>query len=153
MTPAIPATIQVPADQVLLLRARAVGVQIYVCHLNPQAGQYEWVFEAPEAQLSDAGGKTHIHHFAGPSWQAADGSLVVGEVIAKDAGPDPLAIPWLLLHVKSSAGSGVLSRVQSIQRVHTVGGKAPSGGCNAELADSKARQSYSADYLFYGPRP
>ena len=53
-------------------------------------------------------------HFAGPTWQASDGSKVVGELVAKDAGPDPNAIPWLLLAAKSTQGPGVLARTVSI---------------------------------------
>ena len=52
-------------------------------------------------------------------------STVVGVVQARDAGPDPDAIPWLLLGVASTSGRGVLSATSSIQRIGTAGGKAP----------------------------
>jgi len=150
---AIPASLQVPATQVLLLRAPAVGVQIYECQASAEdSKKYDWVFKAPEAQLFDHSGKAIIKHFAGPTWEHADGSAVVGEVTAKETGPDPLAIPWLLLSAKSTSGHGILSRVQFIQRIHTVGGKAPAGGCGVALMGSEVRMQYSADYLFYGPK-
>jgi hypothetical protein len=146
----VPASVQVPADRTLLLRARAIGVQIYVCEATPaDPTRFDWVFKAPEAELTDRSGKLIIRHFAGPSWQAPDGSTVVGEVVAKDNGPDPMAIPWLLLRAKSTTGTGVLSGTQNIQRLNTVGGKAPAGGCGAGLAGSEVRVHYTADYLFY----
>jgi Protein of unknown function (DUF3455) len=151
--PPVPESLQVPATQLLFLQARGVGVQIYTCENSPrQPAQFAWVLKAPEAQLADHTGKTILRHFAGPSWRAADGSTVVGEVVARDNGPDPDAIAWLLLHVKSTSGSGLLSPTLSIQRLHTVGGKAPADGCSAAQAGSEVRIHYSADYLFYKAR-
>ena len=149
----VPAALQVPADQVLELRTRAVGVQIYTCEAShDDPARFDWAFKAPEAQLFDKAGKPVISHFAGPTWRANDGSSIVGEVAARDNGPDPLAIPWLLLRTKSGSGSGLLSRTLSVQRLNTVGGKAPPGGCGADLAGSEVRVHYTADYLFYRGR-
>ena len=36
---------------------------------------------APDASLLDAKGQVIGKHFAGPSWQANDGSIVVGEAL------------------------------------------------------------------------
>jgi hypothetical protein len=151
--PVIPASIQAPDNQTLQLRAHAVGVQIYICqasHDDPM--RFDWVLKAPEAQLFDSSGKPIIKHFGGPTWQAADGSSVIGEVVAKDSGPDPMAIPWLLLRAKSTSGNGLLSHTQSVQRLNTVGGKAPEGGCGAGLVGSEVSVHYTADYLFYRAR-
>lgn len=151
--PAVPEALRVSASQVLFVRARGVGVQIYECRSSPEEpAQFAWVLKAPDAQLSDRAGKPIIRHFAGPTWQATDGSDVVGEVVARDNGPDPDAIGWLLLRAKSTSGSGLLSRTLSIQRLQTVGGKAPAGGCSASQAGSEVRVHYSADYLFYKAR-
>jgi hypothetical protein len=128
-------------------------VQIYECQATKDdPSKFDWVFTAPEAQLFDHSGKLIIKHYAGPTWEATDGSAVVGEVTAKDNGPDAMAIPWLLLRVKSTSGHGVLSRVQFVQRINTLGGKAPAGGCSQLLLGSPVRMQYTADYLFYGPR-
>jgi hypothetical protein len=151
--PAVPESLRVSASQVLFVRARGVGVQIYECQSSPEdAAHFAWVLKAPDAQLSDRAGRPIIRHFAGPTWQATDGSAVVGEVVARDDGPDPDAIAWLLLHAKSTSGSGLLSRTLSIQRLQTLGGKAPAGGCSAAQAGSEVRVNYSADYLFYKAR-
>lgn len=74
---------------------------------------FEWVFKAPEANLFDAKGLQVGTHFAGPSWKAGDGSVVVGEVASRADAPDTGAIPWLLLRAKSKEGTGVLSTVAS----------------------------------------
>jgi hypothetical protein len=151
--PAVPESLRVSASQVLFVRAQGAGVQIYVCQSSSEEpAHFAWILKAPEAQLTDRAGKPIIRHFAGPTWQATDGSAVVGEVVARDNGPDPDAIAWLLLRAKSTSGSGLLSRTLSIQRLLTVGGKAPAAGCSAAQAGSEARVNYSADYLFYKAR-
>ena len=109
----------------------------------------EWVFKAPEAELFDKASRKIGKHYAGPTWESTDGSAVVGEVKARDAGPDPSAIPWLLLAAKSNSGRGVLSQVKSIQRLQTVGGKAPSAPCTRDTVGQVARVPYKAVYYFY----
>jgi uncharacterized protein DUF3455 len=150
--PVVPAALRVPTPSVLIVRGRAVGAQIYVCQASAaDPSHFDWTFKAPEAQLFDRS-RPIIKHYAGPSWQANDGSVVVGEVVAKDDGPDAMAIPWLLLRAKSTSGEGLLSKTQFIQRLNTLGGKAPQGGCGPALVGSEVRVHYTADYLFYGPR-
>jgi len=114
-----------------------------------QAARFECVFKAPEAELLDRAGRRIGKHYAGPTWVSTDGSAVVGEVKARDAGPDPSAIPWLLLSAKSNSGAGVFGRVNSIQRLQTVGGKAPSAPCSRDNAQQVARVPYKAAYYFY----
>ena len=70
-------------------------------------------------------GKQQAKHYAGPTWEAADGSKVVGSAVAHDDGPDHEAVPWLLLTATNNSGSGLFGNVRAIQRLHTVGGKAP----------------------------
>jgi hypothetical protein len=43
----------------------------------------------------------------------------------------------------------VFSQVTHIQRVETVGGKAPEAGCDAEHIGSKTLSPYKANYFFY----
>ena len=54
-----------------------------------------------------------------------------------------------LLNAKSTAGTGPLSRTATIQRVQTVGGKAPASGCSQAQAGKEARVPYEARYYFY----
>ena len=154
MTPAVPENLKVPATQMLSLVAQATGVQIYECNASKtDPTKFEWVFKAPEAELLDTAGKNIGKHYAGPTWESNDGSKVVGEVKARDDGPDANAIPWLLLNAKSTTGSGVFGKTQSIQRVKTVGGKAPADGCNQAQVGKGARIAYRATYYFYVPKP
>jgi Protein of unknown function (DUF3455) len=151
--PEAPEALRPPADQVLALEALATGVQIYECSAGKdQAARLEWVFQAPEAELFDKEGRKVGKHYAGPTWESTDGSAVVGEVKARDAGPDPNAIPWLLLSAKSNSGRGVLSQIKSIQRLQTVGGKAPSAPCTRDTAGQVVRVPYKAVYYFYAAK-
>jgi Protein of unknown function (DUF3455) len=148
--PDAPETLRPPADQVLALEALATGVQIYECAANQdQPPRFEWVFKAPEAELFDKAGRKIGKHYAGPTWESTDGSAVVGELKARDGGPDPSAIPWLLLSAKSNSGTGVFRQIKSIQRLQTVGGKAPSEPCSRDNAQQVARVPYKATYYFY----
>jgi hypothetical protein len=148
--PGAPEALRPPADQVLALEALATGVQIYECSASQdQPARFEWVFKAPEAELLDRTGRRVGKHYAGPTWESTYGSAVVGEVKARDAGPDPSAIPWLLLSAKSNSGTGVFGRIKSIQRLQTVGGKAPSSPCSRDNAQQVARVPYKAAYYFY----
>jgi Protein of unknown function (DUF3455) len=150
----VPAQLRPAPGEVLILQARGVGVQIYDC--SPKAGQpgaYGWTFRAPDAQLMDASGRVLGRHFTGPTWELDEGSSVVGELKASAPSPNPSAIPWLLLAARATAGSGKLTATTSIQRLQTVGGVAPSVGCNAANAGKVAKVPYTADYYFYRAAP
>jgi hypothetical protein len=146
----VPKDLQPPANEQLLLQVHAKGDQIYTC--KGDGAQFTWVLKAPEAQLTDKSGKPFGKHFAGPSWEANDGSRVTGKAVANAPSPDADSIPWLLVTVATHSGEGVLARVTSIQRVNTKGGKAPASGCDAAHAGQEERVPYSADYVFFAPK-
>jgi hypothetical protein len=147
--PDVPDKLKAPAGEKVILVGRATGVQIYVCQASANP-PFAWVFKAPEADLIDSSGKTIIHHFAGPTWKHIDGSEVVGKLAAKQDAPKLDAIPWLLLTAASHTGQGVLTRVTSMQRIHTEGGAAPNANtCDALANGKESRSPYSADYYFY----
>lgn len=147
--PVVPDNLKAPASEEVILVGHATGVQIYGCEAGADQ-KFAWVFKAPDAELTDSDGKKIIHHFAGPTWKHNDGSEVVGKVAAKADAPKPDAIPWLLLTAASHMGTGVLSRVTSIQRIHTDGGVAPGANtCDASANGKEARIAYKADYYFY----
>jgi Protein of unknown function (DUF3455) len=147
----IPESLRVPEGQPLLLRVAARGAQIYSCKAKAaEPAGFEWVLQAPEADLFDGRGAKVGRHYAGPTWESVDGSRVVGEVMQRS--PVQGAIPWLLLRAKSNEGAGALAGVKYIQRVDTIGGVAPSAGCDAAHAGAEARVEYSANYDFYGAR-
>jgi hypothetical protein len=152
--PTVPDSIKVPQTEELSFTACGKGVQIYECRAKKDdATQYEWAFKAPEADLFDARGRKIGRHYGGPTWEANDGSKVVGEVKGREPSTDANAIPWLLLAGKQHEGKGMFSGVSSIQRLATVGGKAPAGGCDASSAGKELRVAYTAVYYFYIPKP
>ena len=153
-TAAIPEKLKLPDTQKISLEVKAIGVQIYTCGASKaDPARFEWVFKAPEAELFDSAGKKIGSHYAGPTWESPDGSKVVGELKAKDDGPDPTAIPWLLMSAKSTSGTGVFARILSIQRLNTVGGKAPADGCDQAHVGQEARIAYKATYVFSVAKP
>ena len=137
----------VPAGLSVYLAVPATGVQIYTCGKN-DAGAPTWVFKAPEAQLFDTDKKQIGKHYAGPTWEALAGGKVVGAAKANVPAPEAGSIPWLLLDIKSSEGSGAFNQAKAILRVDTHGGVAPAAGCDAAHAGEEARVPYTATYLF-----
>lgn len=150
---AIPDKLKPAANEALAMVVPAKGVQIYECRAKKdQAGAYEWAFVAPEAALFDTGGKEIGKHYAGPHWEALDGSKVVGTVKERADAPVKGAIPWLLLSTRPTGGNGAFSKVTSIQRIHTAGGAAPQDGCGPSTPGKIVRVDYTADYYMYANR-
>ena len=149
--PDVPGDIQVPAGNKVFLVGHAEGVQIYSC--NAVAGGHAWTLVAPRANLYGDNGKLIATHFAGPSWQANDGSTVVGRRDAPPVTVDGTAIPWLRLAAASASVGDDGDRLASttyVQRVNTAGGLAPAAGtCNATTAGSVEEVPYTADYYFW----
>jgi hypothetical protein len=140
--PDVPENLKPPANERLVRQARAEGDQIYSCDGS------KWVFVGPEAKLFDENGKQIGSHFSGPTWEWADGSRVVGRVVAS-ATPDPGSVPWLLLTAIDHQGDGIMKQVSSIQRLSTKGGKAPVTGCDESHKGEKTRVHYTAIYRFF----
>jgi hypothetical protein len=134
--------LQVQTGNKVAFHVFGVGVQIY------QWNGSSWDFVAPEAVLfADAGDHGVVGiHFGGPTWESNSGSKVVGTVI-DHCTPDPDAIPWVLLGAASTEGPGIFDHVTFIQRLNTVGGKAPVDP--GAFAGQVARVPYTADYYFY----
>jgi hypothetical protein len=140
----IPAKLAAPKGGVLAGKYAAKGAQIYVCGIRGIAN--EWNFKAPEAELIDAHGRLFAKHYAAPTWEAPDGSKIVGKVLVSAPAPKAGAIPWLLLSAEASA-SGVLAGVRFVQRVNTSGGVGSTGACLT--VGTERRVAYTANYIFY----
>jgi Protein of unknown function (DUF3455) len=139
---AAPSPIKVPAGNEQFLSGHANGVQIYAC------GATGWTFVAPRANLYDHRGRLIATHFAGPTWQATDGSKVVGKLVTP-APSDGTAIPWLLLSAASTT-PGTFAETTFIQRVNTTGGLAPAATtCTATTIGTQREVPYTADYRFW----
>jgi hypothetical protein len=138
----VPAAIAAPGETVVATW-HAEGAQVYECKAGAD-GKLAWAFREPIATLL-ADGKTVGRHYAGPSWENADGSAVVGKAAGNAPGTTPKDIPWLKLEVVASRGSGALSGVTTVQRINTVGGR-HDGPC--EKAGTFFSAPYAADYVF-----
>lgn len=149
---AIPSDLAVPGGHVLFIQVTARGVQVYGCQAKDgTSGVFEWAFRGPEAELFNNCGEHIGRHFAGPTWEAHDGSQVVGVVRATADSPSPDAIPWLLLQARSNQGAGAFSTVSYVQRLETRGGRPPADGCDEGHAGQELRVDYAATYAFYHP--
>ena len=148
--PAVPGEIAVTGDHKPYLVAHADGVQIYACY--SVADGYAWKLLAPRATLTGENGKPIASHYGGPTWEANDGSSVVG---LREAGVnvDPTAIDWLRLKADSTAPGADGDRLMAttyIQRINTVGGRPPAAGdCNEDTVAEQQEIPYSADYVFF----
>lgn len=168
--PDVPASLEVPEGHKVFLHGRATGTQNYVC-LSSSTG-YRWQFLGPQATLyvpfaHDLQQQISTHFLspnpvengiARATWLGSlDSSQVWARAIATSADTnyvEPNAIPWLLLQAAGvqagPTGGTLLARTTYIQRLNTVGGIAPSGGCSqpSEIG-SLALVPYTTDYFFY----
>ena len=138
----IPEALAAPGETIVLT-AHAEGAQIYDCKPGT-GGKLAWAFREPIATLL-LDGKTVGRHYAGPSWEHGDGSVVIGKVAASAPGATANDIAWLKLNVVAQRGGGIFSGVTTVQRINTMGGKLE-GAC--DKADSFKSAPYSADYVF-----
>jgi hypothetical protein len=139
-----------PAGNHPYLAGHGRGVQIYRCAAT--ATGFAWTFVAPRADLTDNRGRVIIHHFGGPTWQADDGSKVVGTGVSS-VPVSPTAVPWLLLSATTTpapTGGGLLDGTTFVQRLLTVGGIAPAAAtCTAATVGASAEVPYTAEYVFW----
>jgi len=141
----VPAELVPPAGNKVFLVAHAAGWQIYRC--DPGNA---WTLVAPSATLYGQNGKLLGTHSAGPSWQTRDGSVVTATK-EREAAVDPTAVNWLLLKQKTSAAGADGARLQDttwIQRINTVGGRAPAAA-ECDVVGETAQVPYEADYYFW----
>ena len=146
-----PAQVAVPSGQVLLLKAIAIGVQNYACSEGKSG--LEWTFKGPQAELTDEAGRAIGKHYAGPTWEASDGSKVVGRVVSSIDSESRDAIAQLLLVSTENSGSGVFANVKSIQRLETTGGLPPKEPCQRDQLGRLVQSPYTATYYFYADAP
>ena len=147
-----PSEPKTPEGQVVLFKLHAEGVQIYECKVinpNARALRYRWVLTGPDAVLTDEKGDKVGKHYAGPTWEANDGSKVIADKKPVETTLQPPALPWLLLKAASHKGDGKFSNVAYIRRVNTEGGAAPDAPDSTYMND-ELRVPYKATYIFYG---
>ena len=127
---------------VVLMTAHGVGAQIYECATDT-VGKHGWQFREPVATLL-IDGRTVGRHFAGPTWELPDGSVIAGKVVGRAPGATGDDIPWLKLE-PAATGTGQFAVVTTIQRINTKGG-ALAGAC--DTAGQFVAVPYASDYVF-----
>lgn len=137
-----PAAVAAPGDMTAAT-FQGEGAQVYECKAGKDS-KLAWVFREPIATLI-LNAKTVGRHFAGPSWEDADGSSIIGKVIGTAPGATASDIPWLKLKVVSHRGHGLFTDVRVVQRLDTHGG-ALQGSC--DHAGAFQNVPYSASYVF-----
>ena len=147
---ALPAAVQVPAGHRVAMETTGVGEITYECRAKAaMAGEFEWVFVGPMAQLNDRGGRAVGKYWGPPAtWESMDGSKVTATQVAVS----PAAtgnIPMQLVKANPAMGTGAMTGVTYIQRVATNGGVAPAMPCAAGNSGAKQVVQYRADYIFY----
>jgi FtsP/CotA-like multicopper oxidase with cupredoxin domain len=144
--PDVPSRIAPPAGHKPFLVAHATGVQIYRCD------GVSWGSSTPRADLFGDSDQRIGSHYAGPTWEARDGSTVKATRV-DGVTVDQTAIPWLLLKATdppADAVDGRLADTTYIQRTATVGGIAPPAtDCHAGTVGTVVEVPYTADYTFW----
>ena len=145
-TPTVPERVQVPTGNQPFLLAHAIGAQIYACSATAEGPK--WQFVAPKAVLYGDHGTFLGTHFAGPTWEARDGSQVKGARV-DGVTVNPKAIPWLLLKATPTA-PGQLAPTTYIQRLARTGGLEPTAAsCQSGTLGKERWVPYTADYVFW----
>lgn len=145
----LPEAVRVPAGHKQTMWTLGAGEITYECRAKAgMEGQFEWAFIGPVASLMDAGRKTVGKYYAGPTWEANDGSKVTGKQVA--VAPAMAGnIPLQLVKAEPATGMGAMQNVAYIQRLNTKGGVAPAAACGAASVGQRQQVVYQADYVFY----
>jgi hypothetical protein len=158
--PVVPPEIAVPNGNQVFLEGHTkdgLSFQIYRCDATPNGStQFTWTFVRPTATLTGDNGQVIATHFAGPggatepTWQATDGSKVVGSQPVRFAQTGTIPLLRLTGTPKPVGGDGGrLGATTFIQRVNTKGGVADPAQCNADKVGTELPVPYSADYYFW----
>lgn len=150
----IPEAIQLPANEPAgnsrVATYYATGVQKYKAQLVAGGTTYQWVLAGPAADLYDVTNRKVGSHSFGPTWQLSPNDSIYGAHFQPQRtapAPDPSCIDWLLLRTKpGTTPTGKFANVSYIQRIATVGGKAPSTPPSNAMATADV--PYKAIYRF-----
>lgn len=143
----VPHTLAPPAGNAVALVLVASGDQNYECRATN--GKYAWAGTAPQARLYALDHRLVGHHDDRDVWKYEDGSQVSAKLVIQVAASTPDSLSQALYRATSTSAPGVLADVTYIQRVHTIGGQAPTQTCNGASAGIQHKSGYSADYVFF----
>jgi hypothetical protein len=144
----------IPAGQVKVFEFQTLptSVQIYTCKASP-TGAFSWVGPDPDAILVSQDKSLTVHHYKGPTWEATDGSIVLGSNAKHFRAARENSVDWLELTAKG--GTQKFAKVALIHRVETEGGVAPDPvmhSCDATHVGDQVRVPYSARYEFFAAK-
>ncbi len=125
----MPAAIAAPG-QSAVVTLHATGAQIYECKAGKD-GKLNWVFREPIATLI-LDGKTVGRHYAGPTWEHADGSAVTGKVAATAPAATAMTFPGS----SSTLSAGAATERSPMSR--PCSGSAPTAACSPARAAKPA---------------
>lgn len=134
--------LQPPIGSTMACHAYASGVHIY------RWNGTGWGFLFPDATLfSDAEKRNAIgYYYAGPTWETNNDNKIVGKVLEGCTSSQD-AIPWQLVKVVSTEGTGIFQHTTHVQRVNTSGGEVPKEP--GKSVGEVAKVPYTAEYFFY----
>ncbi|KAJ3271284.1 hypothetical protein HDV01_006880 [Terramyces sp. JEL0728] len=148
----IPQEIRPPSGSKLLAKTSGVGTQNYQCSSG------SWQLESANAELAKNRHRLEhpeVSHFFLPAADSSGGqptwmylndySTFTGKAAAKST-VDSNSITWVVLTRTSGSSAGVFSKVNSVLRVHTRGGNAPTSACQS---GQSIRVAYTAEYWFF----
>jgi uncharacterized protein (TIGR03118 family) len=140
--PAVPKAIHVPHPNHLHFHGFAQGVQIYTWN------GATWGSATPQATLFNDEGNVVIKHFAGPTWESADGSKTTRSRYSANryrrSRVDPVAAAWRHEHGRS----GRTLQQHQIHPAREHGWRESPSAPGTAIGES-ARVPYTADYFFY----
>jgi len=149
----VPEKLKPGANESLAMVTAAKGVQIYECRAsNDRAGEYDWIFVAPEAELFDA---TGTKRSAGTT-PARTGNRPTAAGSSRHEGARRRAYGRLdslaaALGEVGRAGRPRSAKSPASSAVHTVGGVAPKGGCFESESGMQLRIGYTRTITSFRP--
>lgn len=149
--PTLPPAVDVPSGHGLFMTADAEGSTIRVC--RAQGNAFAWSTPEIEATLRNARGASVGRVYGMPmTWEAADGSIVTGQVVASAPAEGNDAV-FQLIRANPATGMGAMRNVSFIQRTAFAGssGNAVSAECTAARVGEAQRTPYRARFRFFKP--
>jgi hypothetical protein len=150
-SPMLPPAVEVPNGHSVFMNANAEGATIRVC--RAQGNAFAWSTPEIDSTLRDARGPVVGRFYGMPmTWEATDGSMVTGQVIAT-ASAEGNDAAFQLIRANPATGQGAMRNISYIQRtaVAALGSNVASGDCTAARVGKTLRAPYRASFRFFKP--
>ena len=147
----IPASLQVPAKQVVAAKALFEGGLIYTCsNLAPKGmpAIFDWEETGSQGALTFEDGSYGRHEGQAFSWRVEQTTLQ-GSLVKSWMGNARTDAPWGLYKAVGAAGNNVLAQANWIQRIGTQGGAIPTVACNEKFLGTRHAVKAHAYFIFW----